>query len=138
MDLGFDIAQSPSGNLVQSANGDLSIFEKNAAIMQDIKNEAITYPGDLFYNEEYGWGLYDFMHREIDLTDDLLKTGIQHRISTNLAKREYIDMSSLSIDIFFNEFGTFEIQISFRFEDEDEPSQMKVNLDRVGIEVVLL
>ena len=138
MDLGFDIAQSPSGNLVQSANGDLSIFEKNAAIMQDIKNEAITYPGDLFYNEEYGWGLYDFMHREIDLTDDLLNTEIQHRISTNLAKREYIDMSSLSIDIFFNEFGTFEIQISFRFEDEDEPSQMKVNLDRVGIEVVLL
>ena len=138
MDLGFDIAQSPSGNLVQSANGDLSIFEKNAAIMQDIKNEAITYSGDLFYNEEYGWGLYDFMHREIDLTDDLLKTEIQHRISTNLAKREYIDMSSLSIDIFFNEFGTFEIQISFRFEDEDEPRQMKVNLDRVGIEVVLL
>lgn len=138
MDLGFDIAQSPSGNLVQSANGELSIFEKNAAIMQDIKNEAITYPGDLFYNEEYGWGLYDFMHREIDLTDDLLKTEIQHRISTNLAKREYIDMSSLSIDIFFNEIGTFEIQISFRFEDEDEPRQMKVNLDRVGIEVVLL
>ena len=78
MDLGFDIAQSLSGNLIQSANGDLSTFEKNNAIMQDIKNEAITYPGDLFYNEEYGWGLYDFMHREIDLTDDLLKTEIKH------------------------------------------------------------
>ena len=78
------------------------------------------------------------MHREIDLTDDLLKTEIKHRISTNLAKRDYLDMSSLDIEIIFNEFGTFEIQISFRFEDEDEARQMKVNLDRVGIEVVLV
>lgn len=138
MDLGFDLAQRDDGNLLQSANGDISIVQRNKAIIQNIKNESITYPGDLFYNEEYGWGLYDFIQREIDINDDLLKTEIKHRISSNLAKYEYIDMSSLNIGIVFNEVGTIEIDISFMFEEDREEQRIRLNLDRIGIEVTVI
>lgn len=136
MDLGFDIAQKENGNIIQSANGDLAAVQKNDAILQEIKNEAITYPGDLFYDEEYGWGLYDFLHRETNRSEELFESEIKYRISSSLAKREYIDMSSVKIAISFNETDTFQIELSFRFVDEETGRTVKLSLDRIGIEVI--
>lgn len=138
MDLGFDIAQKENGNLLQLANGDLAIVERNNAIMQEIKNEAITYPGDLFYDEEYGWGLYDFIQREVDMTNELFEVELRHRILSRLSSREYIDENSINIEIFFNINGICRIDISFLFEGESSERKMRIDLDRVGIEVVQL
>ncbi|MDO4720482.1 MAG: hypothetical protein Q4A78_07445 [Peptostreptococcaceae bacterium] len=136
MDLGIDVKLSERGNVLADAKSEFESLSENAAIMQDICNEAITYEGDLFYDEEYGWSLYDFMHREFGLDNVMLETELKHRIRTKLYKREYIDSSSIQIEVSFaNDICT--CQILFRFVDENFSRKLSINLNRIHIEVVM-
>lgn len=135
MDLGTDIKMKENGNVLSSANSDFEVISENGAILQDIVNEAITYEGDLFYDESYGWSLYDFLHKEFGLNNVLLETELKHRIQTKLYKREYIDSSSIDVSVSFSQ-GVCICDVSFRFQEEEFDRKLKISLDRIKIEVV--
>lgn len=136
MDLGVDVKLSQNGNVLADAKAEFESLSENAAIMQDICNEAITYEGDLFYDEEYGWSLYDFMHREFGADNVMLETELKHRIRTKMYKREYIDSASIQINVSFRD-GICICEIFFRFAEEAFDRKIYVNLSRLTIEVVI-
>ena len=89
----IDIMLDGDGQPVPDGNGDTSLVSDDECWLQDIRNEAVTEEGELFYEDEegdgsYGWGLLDFMQGEYD---DFTRMEIQQRIRSKLSKRDYID-----------------------------------------------
>ena len=94
--------------------------------------EALTQPGDLFYDASFGWGLYDFIQSE---DDDLVRLEIAQRARLGLQKREVIVPESIEIDVGFSD-DTFRLRCSFQFADEEEPRELNVVISAVGVEVI--
>lgn len=99
---------------------------------QNIILEALTQPGDLFYDVSFGWGLYDFIQSE---DDDLVRLEIAQRARLGLQKREVIVPESIEIDVGFSD-DTFRLRCSFQFADEEEPRELNVVISAVGVEVI--
>lgn len=59
-----DIRLDDEWQLTQAADGDAPLCSGLDCLYQNIVLEAITQPGDLFYDPEFGWGLYDFIQSE--------------------------------------------------------------------------
>ena len=71
-----DIRLSDEWQLTQAADGDAPLCSGLECLYQNIILEALTQPGDLFYDLTFGWGLYDFIQSE---DDDLTRLEIAQR-----------------------------------------------------------
>lgn len=85
-----DIMLDEDGQPVSDGNGDTALVSDDECWLQDIKNEAMTEEGELFYEDEegdasYGWSLLDFMQGEYD---DFTQMEIQQRMSTPSSLRK--------------------------------------------------
>lgn len=118
--------------IIAALNLDPRKVEKVTAAYQNIILEALTQPGDLFYDASFGWGLYDFIQSE---DDDLMRLEIAQRAQLGLQKREVIVPESIEIDVGFSD-DTFRLRCSFRFVDEEEPRELNVVISAVGVEVI--
>lgn len=92
------------GQPVSDGNGDTALVSDDECWLQDIKNEAMTEEGELFYEDEegdasYGWSLLDFMQGEYD---DFTQMEIQQRIRSKMSKRDYIDAGSIQTTVNFD------------------------------------
>lgn len=131
-----DILLDEDGQPVSDRNGDLALVSGDECWLQDIKNEALTQAGELFYededgNDSYGWGLLDFLQAE---GDDFLLREIQQRIRAKLVKRDYIDATSIHTKISFDG-RLYHISVSFKRVDKDEEYSIGIKTD--GVEVVV-
>ena len=127
-----DIRLTNDGGLTRAADGDAPICSDYDCIYQNIVLEAQTQPGDLFYDQSFGWGLYDFIQSE---DDDLVRLEIAQRARLGLQKREVIVPESIEIDVGFSD-DTFRLRCSFQFADEEEPRELNVVISAVGVEVI--
>lgn len=71
-----DIRLNDGWALTQAADGDAPLCSGLECLYQNIILEALTQPGDLFYDASFGWGLYDFIQSE---DDDLVRLEIAQR-----------------------------------------------------------
>lgn len=131
-----DIMLDENGQPVSDQNGDVALVSDDACWLQDLKNEALTEEGELFYEdaegeESYGWGLTDFSQGEYD---EFLAMEIQQRIRSKLAKREYIDARSIQITVNFDGH-IYRIRIAFRKKDSNSETYMDIESN--GVEVIL-
>lgn len=94
--------------------------------------EALTQPGDVFYDAEFGWGLYDFIQSE---DTELTRLEITQRVRLKLQKREVILPESIEISIAFEDDAVV-LHCSFRFAEEDERHELDVIIGAVSVEVV--
>lgn len=104
--------------------------------LQDIKNEAMTEEGELFYEDEegdasYGWSLLDFMQGEYD---DFTQMEIQQRIRSKMSKRDYIDAGSIQTTVNFDGH-IYHIRIAFRRTDSN--SEYNIDIESNGVEVIV-
>ncbi len=130
-----DIMLDENGQPVSDQNGDVALVSDDACWLQDLKNEALTEEGELFYEdaegeESYGWGLTDFSQGEYD---EFLAMEIQQRIRSKLAKREYIDARSIQTTVNFDGH-IYHIRIAFRKKDS---SEIYMDIESNGVEVIL-
>ncbi len=132
MDSLIDIKMDETWQLTQAANGDAPTVSGIECILQDIKLEAVTQENEIFYDEEYGWSLLDFIQAE---EDSLTRTEIEQRIKSKLSKRDYINSDSIEVLIIFSEV-TLSISIAFKFIDEDETYTVDLVLNRIKVEVI--
>lgn len=128
----IDIKLDNDWQLTSATNGDSLITSGIECIIQDIKIEALTHEGDVFYDEEYGWSLLDFVQAQ---EDDLTRIEVQQRISTKLSRRIEIDIETIDVKVDFNSDKLF-IEVSFGFIFGSEKYVIKLELDRVKVEVV--
>lgn len=126
-----DIRLSSDHQLTAATDGDAPVISGVDALLQDLQLEAMTEPGELFYDESYGWGLKEFIQND---DPESCEIEIRERIKEKMAKREEIDIISLKINIEFNE--NIEIQIKFNLIDSDKDLTISLELNRVQVEVI--
>ncbi|MBV1817654.1 hypothetical protein KUA25_06205 [Bacteroidales bacterium MSK.15.36] len=127
-----DIKLNESWQLTQATNGDAPIVSGIECLIQDIKLEALTQEGELFYDLEYGWSLLDFIQRD---DDDLTRLEIKERVRSKLEKRSEIDVESVQTYIEFNN-DTLRLRVSFSLLDDSQTHEVDIELSRINVEVI--
>lgn len=130
VDIQLDSDFQPSA----SGIGEFKTTSESEGILQEITLEALTQEGELFYDKDYGWSLYDFIHVN---ESELNKIEIAQRCETKLSKYDYVNKESISVSISFEDEQTL-ISISFKIIDSDIVNNITLLLDRVNIEVTTL
>lgn len=126
-----DIRLSDEWQLTQATDGDAPLCSGLECLYQNIILEALTQPGDLFYDLSFGWGLYDFIQSE---DDELTRLEIAQRAQVGLQKREVIAPESIQIDVSFED-DAFLLCCSFRFDEEETPRKLNAIISAVNVEV---
>ena len=127
-----DIRLSDDLQLTRAADGDAPLCSGLECLFQNIALEAMTQKGDLFYDLDFGWSLYDFIQSE---DDDLVRLEIEQRARLGLQKREVILPESIKISVDHND-DMFRLSCRFRFTEEGTDRQLNVVIDAVSVEVV--
>lgn len=126
-----DIRLSDEWQLTQAADGDAPLCSDLECLYQNIILEALTQPGDLFYDLAWGWGLYDFIQSE---DDELTRLEIAQRARTGLQRREVILPESIQVDVGFED-DAFVLCCRFRFDEEEAGRELTAVISAVGVEV---
>ncbi len=126
-----DIRLNNNWQLTQAADGDAPVCSGLDCLYQNIALEALTQPGDIFYDLDFGWGLYDFIQSE---DSDLTRLEITERVKMKLKKREVILTESIRVRIEYHE-DNFLLYCSFKFSEENEPRNLNVVIGAVAVEV---
>lgn len=132
----IDMMLDADGQPVSDGNGDTALVSGDECWLQDIKNEALTEEGELFYEDEsgdesYGWSLLEFMQGEYD---EFTPMEIQQRIRSKLSKRNYIDAGSVQTKVDFDGHY-YHIRVTFRKNDSSK--EYNINIESDGVEVIV-
>ena len=128
----IDIKLGDNWQLTQAADGDAPLCSGLDCLYQNIVLEALTQPGDLFYDAEWGWGLYEFIQSEFD---ELTQLEITQRIKSKLERREVILPESIAVMLELQNNNLI-IRTLFQLAEENEPRQLNIIVDSVSVEVV--
>lgn len=126
-----DIRLSDEWQLTQATDGDAPLCCDLECLYQNIILEALTQPGDLFYDLSFGWGLYDFIQSE---DDELTRLEIAQRARVGLQRREVILPESIQVDVDFED-DAFVLRCYFEFDEEEEGRTLTVIISAVDVEV---
>ena len=127
-----DIRLSEDWQLTASSTGDVPLCSARDCFLQDIRLEAVTTPGEVFYNPSWGWGLQEYLHREYD---SMAQLEISQRIQSKLSERPEVDSPTIEVQMEFTG-DRIRIDIYFRFVEESGQEPLQVSIDRVRVEVV--
>ena len=117
-----DILLDDRWQLTQAADGGAPLCSELDCLYQNIALEAVTQPGDLFHDPDWGWGLYDFIQSE---DDELTRLEMYQRVRTKLSKREVIRSETIRVTADFDE-DTIRLSCSWQFAGETEARTLSV------------
>ena len=127
-----DIRLTDTWQLTRAADGDAPLCSGLDCVYQNIALEAVTQKGDLFYDDDFGWSLYDFIQSE---DDDLVRLEIEQRARLGLEKREIVLPETIKISVSYDD-GAFRLYCSWQFEGDSNTQELNVVIDAVSVEVV--
>ena len=130
-----DIMLDQDGQPVVAPDGDLATVSGDTCWKQDLRLEAHTDEGELFYEDEYdseayGFGLTDFVHME---NDEFAQTELSQRIRGKLAKRTYLDPAKTTQEILF-ENGVYKNHITVAKNSESESYNIDLSTEEVEVQ----
>jgi len=130
-----DIKLDANGQPVPDKNGDFATVSGDECWEQDLRLEAHTEEGELFYEDEdgdeaYGFGLLDFVHAE---NDEFTQTEIMQRVRGKLAKRTYLDLAKTTQEVTFRD-GIYYDSVSISKNDSNDEYNMELSTEEVGVE----
>lgn len=131
-----DIMLDKNGQPVPDANGDFQTVSGDECWYQDLRLEAQTEEGELFYedkdgDEAYGFGMLDFVHAEDD-DDGLTRMEIQQRVSGKLAKREYLDQGKTVQNLMFED-GMIIDDVTIAKQNSNDEYNIELSTDEVEV-----
>ena len=124
-----DIRLDQEGQLTQATDGDAPLCSGMDCFLQSIILEAQTQKGELFYDEDFGWSLYDFLQSEDD--------EITQRVRSGLLKREEILPDSVQVHVELIK-DAFHICGSFQAADTEASYSLHIIIDPVNLEVTVI
>ena len=89
-----DIRLDEDGQLTQAADGDAPLCSGMDCFLQSIILEAQTQKGELFYDEDFGWSLYDFLQSE---DDEITREGSDTEDDESARERTLRSWSELAL-----------------------------------------
>ena len=130
-----DIKLDANGQPVPDKNGDFATVSGDECWEQDLRLEAHTEEGELFYEDEdgdeaYGFGLLDFVHAE---NDEFTQTEIMQRVRGKLAKRTYLDLAKTKQEVTFRD-GIYYDSVSISKNDSNDEYNMELSTEEVEVE----
>lgn len=130
-----DILLDANGQPVADRNGDFATVSDDECWKQDLRLEACTEEGELFYEKEdgdeaYGFGLCDFCHAE---NDEFTQTEIIQRVRGKLAKRTYLDLAKTTQEVMFCD-GIYYDSVSISKNDSNDEYNMELSTEEVEVE----
>lgn len=130
-----DIKLDANGQPVPDKNGDFVTVSGDECWEQDLRLEAHTEEGELFYEDEdgdeaYGFGLLDFVHAE---NDEFTQTEIMQRVRGKLAKRTYLDLAKTTQEVTFRD-GIYYDSVSISKNDSNDEYNMELSTEEVEVE----
>ena len=130
-----DIKLDANGQPVPDKNGDFATVSGDECWEQDLRLEAHTEEGELFYEDEdgdeaYGFGLLDFVHAE---NDEFTQTEIMQRVRGKLAKRTYLDLAKTTQEVTFRD-GIYYDSVSIPKNDSNDEYNMELSTEEVEVE----
>lgn len=129
-----DIRLNEDLELVAAATGDTPLIRGTESLLQELKIEAQTQEGDLWYAPEFGWSLLDFLQAE---DDPLTRIEIAARIRNKLARHDEINPESIKVLMEWRN-DVLHIQTRFYLYTETELQIIHAAIDRIRIEVETL
>ena len=129
-----EIKLNEDWQLTAAANGDAPLSSNTDCLIQDIRLEALSQEGELFYDEAWGWSLLDFLQMQ---DEELTKLEISQRIKTKLSRREEIDSETIQTALSFED-DKVSVKVAFKFINDSRQFNLEVALDRVRVEVVIV
>jgi hypothetical protein len=127
-----DIKLDDDWQLTAAANGDAPVCSGLDCLFQSIKLEAVTQQGDLFYDPDFGWSLYDFAQSE---DDELTRLELVQRAKAGLKKIEDILTETIVVSVEYSE-DVFQLYCSFRFSGETADRDLNIVIGPVSVEVI--
>lgn len=128
----IDVMLDENLELVAAATGDVPLAGNENSLLQELRMEAQTQQGELFYDETFGWSLLDFVQTE---DSALVRTEITARIRSRLSRYTQIDPESVEVLMLLKAENLY-IQVRFRLATTKEQQRINVTLNRVRIEVM--
>lgn len=130
-----DIKLDANGQPVPDKNGDFDTVSGDECWEQDLRLEAGTQEGELFYEDEdgdesYGFGLLDFAHAQ---NDEFTQTEILQRVRGKLSKRTYLDMAKTTQEITYND-GVYYDSVSVSKNDSNDEYNIELSTEEVEVE----
>lgn len=130
-----DIKLDANGQPVPDKSGDFATVSGDECWEQDLRLEAHTEEGELFYEDEdgdeaYGFGLLDFVHAE---NDEFTQTEIMQRVRGKLAKRTYLDLAKTTQEVTFRD-GIYYDSVSISKNDSNDEYNMELSTEEVEVE----
>ena len=126
-----DIKLDDDWQLTPAATGDAPITDDESGFLQTLQIEALTQEGELFYDEDFGWSLLDFIHQQ---DNELTRIEISTRIRRKLTEHEEIVPDSVGISQEWTD-DLLNIYIKFQLISGTQQS-LTLSLNRVQVEVV--
>ena len=131
-----DIMLDENGQPVSDDDGDFRLVSGDECWHQDLRMEAQTEEGELFYEDEdgdeaYGFGMLDFVHAEDD-EEGLTRMEILQRVSGKLAKREYIDQGKTLQNLTFHE-GLITDEVTISKQNSEDEYNIELSTDEVEV-----
>ncbi len=129
-----DIKLDEDWQLTAATNGDVPLSSDTDCFIQDVRLEALSQEGELFYDETWGWSLLDFIQAE---DDELVRLEIEQRVRTKLSRREEIDSETIQTKLSFED-DKISVKVAFKFKNDSRQYILDIALDRVKVEVVMV
>lgn len=126
-----DIRLDEEGQLTRATDGDAPLCAELECFYQSIILEAQTQRGELFYDEDFGWSLYDFLQSE---DDELTRLEISQRVKAGLQKRAVILPESIQVQVDAVD-DTFHVYCSFQTTEAERTQALNIIIDPVSLEV---
>ena len=127
-----DIKLDDNWQLTPAATGDAPVTDDEAGFLQTLQIEALTQEGELFYDEDFGWSLLDFIHQQ---DNELTRIEISGRIRRKLTAHEEIVPDSVEISQEWTD-DLLNIYIKFQLISGTQQS-LTLSLNLVQVEVTV-
>ena len=97
-----DVRLNDTWQLTAATDGDAPLCTDLECLFQNIALEAVMQPGDLFYDPDFGWGLYDFLPETIAVSvsyeEDLFRLRCSFQFSGESGVRQ-LDLIIGAVDV---------------------------------------
>lgn len=127
-----DVKLDDDWQLTPAATGDAPVTDDESGFLQTLQIEALTQEGELFYDEDFGWSLLDFIHQP---DNELTRIEISSRIRRKLTAHEEIIPDSVEISQKWTS-DLLNIYIKFQLISGTQQS-LTLSLNRVQVEVTV-
>lgn len=124
---GSDILLDEDGQAVVAANGELVWGEGLTAAIQDIRLRVFTGLGGLFYDQDFGSTIPDYIHDEGTKANRL---GLAAEAKRRVQMDSRVLAGSVTSKVLKWDEKSILIEVSWRFWETEEPQNLTITLKR--------